>query len=104
MASINLNFSNTCPSVAIKNQQQQASHFKLSKTAANNQTQDASYKLSKITTLFFDLDNTLTPTRSGDSKACRKVSVHFLYFLFCGNFPFMCRVCVFFVSFFELCF
>lgn len=27
----------------------------------------------KTTAIFFDLDNTLIPTRKGDSKACRKV-------------------------------
>lgn len=26
-----------------------------------------------ITTIFFDLDNTLIPTRKGDAKACSKV-------------------------------
>lgn len=30
--------------------------------------------LSKITAIFFDLDNTLIPTRKGDVKACKKVS------------------------------
>lgn len=28
----------------------------------------------QITTIFFDLDNTLIPTRKGDSKAISKVS------------------------------
>uniref|UniRef100_A0A0K8UX35 Uncharacterized protein n=1 Tax=Bactrocera latifrons TaxID=174628 RepID=A0A0K8UX35_BACLA len=32
-------------------------------------------KLRKITALFFDLDNTLIPTRSGDLKAVKKVCV-----------------------------
>lgn len=32
-------------------------------------------KLKKITALFFDLDNTLIPTRSGDLKAVKKVRV-----------------------------
>uniref|UniRef100_A0A1I8M4V0 Haloacid dehalogenase-like hydrolase n=1 Tax=Musca domestica TaxID=7370 RepID=A0A1I8M4V0_MUSDO len=30
-------------------------------------------ELSEIKAIFFDLDNTLIPTRSGDSKACREV-------------------------------
>lgn len=32
-------------------------------------------KLRRITALFFDLDNTLIPTRSGDLKAVKKVCV-----------------------------
>lgn len=32
---------------------------------------------SNITTILFDLDNTLIPTRKGDTKACKKVSVFF---------------------------
>lgn len=36
-----------------------------------------------ITTIFFDLDNTLIPTRKADLKACNKVRDLFcLYFLF----------------------
>jgi hypothetical protein len=31
----------------------------------------------EITTIFFDLDNTLIPTRKGDSKAIKKVSKFF---------------------------
>ena len=34
-----------------------------------------SKSMSAIKTIFFDLDNTLIPTRTGDSKACRKVSI-----------------------------
>lgn len=29
---------------------------------------------TQVSTIFFDLDNTLIPTRKGDSKACSKVS------------------------------
>lgn len=75
MASINLNFSKTCSSVATNTQQHQTAHFKLSTNNQKEQQQQNVYnKLSKITTIFFDLDNTLIPTRTGDSKACRKVS------------------------------
>ncbi|KAI8125660.1 N-acylneuraminate-9-phosphatase [Lucilia cuprina] len=72
MASTNLNFNNTCPSVAKANNTQH--HFQLAANQKLQQKQQHVYNLSKVTTIFFDLDNTLTPTRSGDSKACRKVS------------------------------
>lgn len=32
-------------------------------------------ELSEIKAIFFDLDNTLIPTRTGDAKACREVSL-----------------------------
>lgn len=74
MASTNLNFNNTCPLVATTKTQKQ---FQLS---ANNkklqQKQEQNVNVTKVTTIFFDLDNTLIPTRSGDSKACRKVSTY----------------------------
>lgn len=68
MASINLNFSNTCPVATTA-----TSHFKLSSATNQQKQQDVYNKLSTINTIFFDLDNTLIPTRTGDSKACRKV-------------------------------
>ncbi|KAM7347685.1 N-acylneuraminate-9-phosphatase [Cochliomyia hominivorax] len=71
MASSNIDFNNTCPLVAKTNNQK----FQLSVNKNLQQLQQQNvYNLSKVTTIFFDLDNTLIPTRSGDSKACRKVS------------------------------
>lgn len=102
MASINLNFSKTCSSVATNTLQQQTSHFKLLSTNNQKEQQNVYNKLSKITTIFFDLDNTLIPTRSGDSKACRKVSTCVEIFKQkkkIGNFPLIKVVCVSFLSF-----
>lgn len=68
MAATNLNFNtNICVPVANKT--------KYCKLVGNQilQQQNANNSLQKINTIFFDLDNTLIPTRSGDSKACRKV-------------------------------
>lgn len=70
MASTNLNFNtNICLPVANKNK-----YCKLTGNQKLQQQENAYNLLQKINTIFFDLDNTLTPTRSGDSKACRKVS------------------------------
>lgn len=45
-------------------------------------------ELSEIKAIFFDLDNTLIPTRTGDAKACREVSSQiFLVVCVFGNFP-----------------
>lgn len=36
---------------------------------------------NSISTIFFDMDNTLIHTRKGDSKACSKVITIFVFFL-----------------------
>lgn len=41
---------------------------------------------SQISTIFFDMDNTLIATRKGDAKACNKVSyLMCLYYMMCAH-------------------
>lgn len=92
MASTNLNFNtDTCLPVANKN--------KYCKLTGNQklQQENACNLLQKINTILFDLDNTLTPTRSGDSKACRKVSSVVCMCLWknlCLIFPIICKLSI----------
>ncbi|XP_061390728.1 N-acylneuraminate-9-phosphatase [Musca vetustissima] len=46
----------------------------LTNASSNDSSSIHCDELSEIKAIFFDLDNTLIPTRSGDSKACREVS------------------------------
>ncbi|XP_073830491.1 N-acylneuraminate-9-phosphatase [Musca autumnalis] len=51
-----------------------ASTKKLTNTNNSHNSNIHYDELTEIKAIFFDLDNTLIPTRSGDSKACREVS------------------------------